>query len=185
MGLRLPEILPFARWERAGRKLADIVESSSWCLGDWLVYGSDMYADRYRRAVEAAGLDYQTLRNYAWVARRFDIGRRRESLSFQHHAEVAALAPEEQDRWLDRAQRDAWSRNQLRTAVRAERQGGADTKTVLLPRVSVEAALVARWRQAAAETGSSLDDWIVGTLDRCAMQLLADRPDERQTADVR
>lgn len=186
VGMRLPQVLPFSRWEQAGRRLAGIADSTAWCLGDWLIYGQSMYADRYQRAVEAAGLDYQTLRNYAWVARRFDLDRRREELSFQHHAEVAALPPETQDRWLDHAQSRAWSRNQLRTAVRAERQaalgaGNDVAETVLLPRVSVEVSLVARWREAAEEAGCSLNDWIVGTLDRCAVQLLAERPDERQT----
>ena len=41
-------------------------------------------------------LDYQTLRNYAWVARRFAMSRRRDTLSFGHHAEVPALPEPEQ-----------------------------------------------------------------------------------------
>ena len=49
-------------------------------------------------------LDYQTLRNYAWVARRFPAGRRRAGVSFAHHAEVARLPEPEQDYWLRRAE---------------------------------------------------------------------------------
>jgi hypothetical protein len=41
--------------------------------------------------------------NYAWVARRFAMSRRRDTLSFGHHAEVAALPEPEQDFWLREA----------------------------------------------------------------------------------
>src|SRR6266545_6028251 len=86
VGLCIPADLSYEDWERAGSQLAGIVDSSSWWLGDWLVYGKKQYSDRYRRAIHAAGLQYQTLRNYAWVARRFELNRRRPKLSFQHHA---------------------------------------------------------------------------------------------------
>ena len=59
----------------------------------------------------ATGLDYQTLREYGVVARRFEWSRRRDNLSFQHHAEVCALTGAEQDRWLDLAAPNRWSRS--------------------------------------------------------------------------
>jgi len=64
-------------------------------------------------------LDYGTLRNYAWVARRFALSRRRDMLSFGHHAEVAAMPEAEQEYWLGKAEELSWSRNQLRREVRA------------------------------------------------------------------
>jgi hypothetical protein len=101
LGLLFPSLLTFSAWQQAGQQIHRLHDSSAWCLGDWLVYGQREYVSRYRTAIEAAGLDYQTLRNYAWVARSFDLGRRREKLSFQHHAEVASLSREEQDRaWM-------------------------------------------------------------------------------------
>jgi hypothetical protein len=60
-------------------------------LGDWLIFGRYKYGTRYRQAIGATGLDYQTLRNYAVVARRFEPSRRRSTLRAQHHAEVSAL----------------------------------------------------------------------------------------------
>jgi hypothetical protein len=59
---------------------------------------------RYREAVERAGLDYQILRNYAWMAGRFELSCRRDSLSFGHHAEVAPMPGPERDFWLRPAQ---------------------------------------------------------------------------------
>ena len=96
-GLELRRGLPFERWLGIGRQLSAVSTSAAWCLGDWLAFGERAYAGRYRQAVEQTSLDYQTLRNYAWVARQFVISRRRDMLSFGHHAEVAALAEAEQD----------------------------------------------------------------------------------------
>jgi hypothetical protein len=67
------------------------------------------------------------LRNYAWVARQVPLSRRRDSLSFGYHAEVAALAQAEQDFWLRKAEELSWPVRQLRQEVRAsirERHAG-------------------------------------------------------------
>lgn len=118
-GLRLPHKFPFEMWLAVGRRLSAAANSSAWCLGDWLVYGEDIFPGRYREAIEQTSLDYKTLRNYAWVTRRFPMSRRRDTLSFGHHAEVAALPRPEQDYWLRKADELGWSRNQLRREVRA------------------------------------------------------------------
>lgn len=173
VGLRIPAGLSFVEWEQAGAKLARISDSSIWCLGDWLVYGQDKYSDRYQQAVSAAGLDYQTLRNYAWIARRFAWSRRRGKVSFQHHAEVAALPEEEQDTWLDRAAEHRWSRNELRRRLRQSRQAAPSTgPAVALPRLSVSAAQLDRWRAAAQVASSGFDQWVVAALDAAATRTL-------------
>jgi hypothetical protein len=180
VGLKIPPIVSFDAWERLGVQISRIADSSAWCLGDWLVYGQQEYADRYRRAIEVAGLDYQTLRNYAWVARRFELWRRRDKLSFQHHAEVAALDIERQDYFLDRAEQAGWSRNHLRRKVREERVGAAaDTRTMTLPRLSVPVEHVERWREAAEAAGEKFEQWVVAALDQMATQALAEHIVER------
>jgi hypothetical protein len=113
----LPQGLPLDAWCRIGVQLSALVEASSWWIGDWLVYGERNYPLRYRRAMDETSLDYQTLRNYAWIARKFEPRRRRIGLSFQHHVEVAALPTNEQDHWLDFAERFGWSRNELRRQI--------------------------------------------------------------------
>ncbi|MFE7173454.1 LmbU family transcriptional regulator [Streptomyces sp. NPDC057616] len=119
-GMTFPQNLPERSWEQIGANLRGLVNSSAWWLADWLIYGEATYGwRRYKEAIERTGLDYQTLRNYAWVARRFEQHRRRDGLSFAHHAEVTRLAPPEQDYWLRKAEQHKWSRNELRRAVRA------------------------------------------------------------------
>src|SRR3954451_19114032 len=68
VGLRISHELSFEMWEQCGRRLSEVVDSSAWCLGDWLVYGKSRFPDRYELAIRAAGLQYQTLRNYSWVS---------------------------------------------------------------------------------------------------------------------
>jgi hypothetical protein len=172
VGLSIPTSVTYEHWENAGRKISDIANSSAWCLGDWMVYGQHRYTDRYRRAVELVGLDYQTIRNYAWVARSFALPRRRDSLSFQHHAELAALPPGEQDYWLDQAVRYGWSRNELRRNVRGggqeELAGDMGDMATASVQLRTDAEKVRRWRAAAARTASTFESWVVEHLDAAA-----------------
>ncbi|SBV04596.1 hypothetical protein YW5DRAFT_02560 [Streptomyces sp. Ncost-T6T-1] len=175
VGLHIPAGLAFEEWERAGRQLSGLLNSSSWWLGDWLVYGKDHYADRYERGIRAAGLQYQTLRNYAWVSRRFEQHRRRSALSFQHHAELASLPVEEQENWLDRAERMKWSTKQLRNAIRAQRDGtspAVDAAEVPTSRLAVPDNRLQWWHKAAEQSGIELADWVMHTLDAAADRVL-------------
>ncbi|MFE5123432.1 LmbU family transcriptional regulator [Streptomyces sp. NPDC056669] len=174
VGLQIPDELPFEDWERAGRQLSGIVNSSTWWLGDWLVYGKEHYSDRYERGLLAAGLQYQTLRNYAWVAGRFELHRRRPALSFQHHAEVASLSAEEQDRWLDHAEKLKWSTKQLREGIRLAREDDAreaETEDTAR-RLMVPDGNLKRWHRAAAQSGTDLRQWVLTTLDQAAKAAL-------------
>lgn len=177
VGLQIPAGLSFEDWAKAGRQLSGIVDSSAWWLGDWLVFGKTTYSDCYQLAIQGAGLRYQTLRNYAWVARRFDLSRRRAKLTFQHHAEVASLPVEEQDRLLDQAERELWTTKQLRNAIR---QGRGDdmvepVEPVLGPassRIDVPRHRVGVWRKAADCVGVDFDHWVLTMLDRAATEVL-------------
>jgi hypothetical protein len=186
-GLELPPRLAFETWLGIGRQLSAVASSSAWCLGDWLNYGQACYAGRYRDAVEQTCLDYQTLRNYAWVARRFALSRRRDGVSFGHHAEVAALPGPEQDFWLRKADELGWSRNRLRGQVRAslrEREAGPALTGPGQPGtpgqesqppggqhrilVTLSAEQLELCRHAAAREHLSLQSWAARTLDHAA-----------------
>ncbi len=180
VGLHIPPGLAFEDWEHTGCQLSGVIDSSSWWLGDWLIYGKDQYVDRYERGIRAAGLQYQTLRNYSWVCRRFDLHRRRSALSFQHHAELASLPVDEQETWLDRAERMKWTTKQLRSAIRVGRQRVArPTTTAVAPRALVlPDHRLQRWHTAANQVGSDLGAWVTTTLDAAASQVLKDQEAE-------
>lgn len=170
-GLTVPSTFSLHEWKRLGRQLFLISDSSCWWLGDWLVHGQDRYPDRYRQAVEETGLDYKTLRNYAWVTRRYPAAVRHAGLSFQHHAEVASLPAAEREAWLSRAEREQWSRNVLRRQLRAELAGPSRAE-----RSREEVRLQLRttpdrenaWSTAAQRAGQDLADWIIRSLDQAA-----------------
>ena len=192
-GLIIPGQLSLGVWEKIGRESTSISESSTWWLADWVLYGETAYTGRYREVIEKTGLGYQTLRNYAWVARRFRIPRRRPGLSFAHHAEVAPLEPAEQDYWLRWAEQQKWSRNQLRKQIRtslAERRAAAScsgedrprevarkagtpgsdrvVEGVAFPAASIEVQLsreqLARCEKLARAHGLSLNEWVAEVL---------------------
>ena len=94
------EELPYEEWLRQGSRLGLAGRNSRWWIGDWVRYGTSRYGKKYEAAVRVTGYDRQTLMNMVYVASRFEISRRRENLSWSHHAEVAALEPGEQEDWL-------------------------------------------------------------------------------------
>lgn len=191
-GLLFTKAPSLSSWEDIGRRVTSVVDSSTWWIADWLVYGESMFGDRYLEAIEKTSLRYQTLRNYAWVARRFDHSRRRDALSFGHHSEVAALEIPEQDYWLRKAEELSWSRNQLRKQVRASlRQrddpslapsgSGASGKPCpsdgeTWPRLTFERNLslvltahqIALFERTAVACNMELQEWALSTLEDAA-----------------
>jgi hypothetical protein len=115
------EDMSFSEWLEYGRRLGVMGRSAGWWIGDWLSYGNHVFGERYARASRITGYDSQTLMNMAYVASRFDESRRRGKLSWSHHAEIAAMGPEEQDYWLERAESDRLSVRCLREGIRRER----------------------------------------------------------------
>ncbi|MGW1216654.1 LmbU family transcriptional regulator [Streptomyces sp. NPDC002499] len=189
VGLQMPTGMAYDEWERSGRQLAGVLDSSSWWLGDWLVYGKDNYTDRYQRGIRAVGLSYQTLRNYAWVSRRFDLTRRRAALSFQHHAELASMPLEEQDLWLDRAEQRQWTTKQLRGALRATQQGEQQqSRAAAEPsrRLELPGSRLQWWHKAAQQSGVDFEQWVTATLDSAAANALDDlgEPPQREVPQL-
>ncbi|GAA2604003.1 LmbU family transcriptional regulator [Streptomyces axinellae] len=168
LGMSISDGISFGSWSRLGGYVSVVANSSAWWLGDWLVYGQERFSNRYRRCIEESALDYQTLRNYAWVARNVPLSRRRYGLSFQHHAEVASLPSDEQTYWLGRALEQKWSRNTLRAQIRAGRKAERPVPSPLLLRLQVPPEHQEAWRRAAQEEGLDIPDWAARELDRAA-----------------
>jgi hypothetical protein len=110
--------LTLDEWQGYGSRLGTVSKSTNWWLGDWVRFGQRQYDQRYREAAQVTGYDEQTLMNFAYVAGQYDVSRRRETLSWSHHAELAALDPPTQELWLDHATLRGLSIRQLRAAVR-------------------------------------------------------------------
>jgi hypothetical protein len=167
-GLSFSSRMPYEIWSILGPRIAARANTSRWWLGDWLVFGERRYGTRYREAVAATGLDYQTLRNYAVVARRFELSRRRDNLSFQHHAEVCALPEAQQERWLDLANQNHWSKQELRLRIRRMKRMEQDHNHPHTLRFTVDDEHEELWREAAARCHCGFEDWVIRSLDAAA-----------------
>lgn len=106
--------LGYHDWLQQGSRLGLAGRNAAWWIGDWVRYGTARYGTKYSAAERVTGYDRQTLMNMVYVATRFEISRRRENLSWSHHAEVAPLDEQGQDRWLNRAVLERLSVRDLR-----------------------------------------------------------------------
>jgi hypothetical protein len=104
-------------WLRQGARLGAASRHAPWWIGDWVRYGAARYGSKYDLAARTTGYDRHTLMNMVYVASRFETVRRRENLSWSHHAEVASLDEKEQERWLTRATKEKLSVRGLRNAL--------------------------------------------------------------------
>lgn len=126
--LTLPADLSVDDWLACGQLLAEVEGAVQWWIGDWWAFGEHSYGVR-KGLVESDdwhGPAFDTCAAAARVCRDFETCRRRQVLSFSHHREVAGLPDADADYWLDQAEAEGWSRNQLRSAIK---QGAAFQKT--------------------------------------------------------
>jgi hypothetical protein len=109
--------LSYEEWLRMGSRLGATARGAGWWVGDWVRFGAARYGSKYTLAARVTGYDTQTLMNMVYVATRFQISRRRENLSWSHHAELASLDVDEQEDWLDHATEERLSVRDLRDLI--------------------------------------------------------------------
>jgi len=135
--LSLDPETPYETWEAVGGLLGALYRATAWTLGDWVEHGERSFGEKYAQAVDLTGLAPQTLMNYAAVCRAVPPERRRQALPFSSHALVAKLPAREQRRWLDRAEKQDWTRRQLSEALSGD--GASET-------LSLREAALAVWK---------------------------------------
>jgi hypothetical protein len=123
-GLVIDEGLDREQWiDGVIKPLANLIhtmeESARWWWGDALAYGEQNFGDIADMA-DRTGYSYDSMKACKYVSQRIEIGRRRQELSWSHHAEVALSIddPDERDAWLDKAVKQDWSKSVLRKAIR-------------------------------------------------------------------
>ncbi|MEO0562222.1 MAG: hypothetical protein AAF125_08910 [Chloroflexota bacterium] len=123
------EELTLDEWKEMGEWLTKLRDSIQWMIGDWANLGEqhmhqwmdtetyqrivattsdqnvDIPSGKYRWLADVVDYKYGTLRNFAYIAYVFPVSRRRDTLTYSHHVEVAALdSVAKQERLLDRAE---------------------------------------------------------------------------------
>lgn len=115
--LKLPEDLKMEDWAIIGRELCRTDQVVKWWIGDWAAFGLTKYG-QLKEFAELNGINYQTLADMAWVSRSVEVSRRRESLDWSKHREVAALEPKEQEKWLAKAEKEELPVAEIRRQIR-------------------------------------------------------------------
>jgi len=96
------------------------VDKYQFVLGDLMLRGEQALGeDAYAKAAAATGKQPETLRHYAWVAKRVPAVVRTTALTFNHHRQVAKLSSGAQMAWLARAEAEGLSVVDLKKAIRA------------------------------------------------------------------
>ena len=156
-----------AAWIAAGRALAAGRSETSWAFADWLVEGHRAFGkEAMQEAAETAGASLGKIRNYLSVATNYPLIRRRITLGFSHHLEVARLPEADADRLLDQAEADGWSVVTLREVVREARESTLD-------RLRAENARL-RTENAALKRGVDDRNWAMIEAQRLREDLKAD-----------
>lgn len=165
--------IAFNEWREIGENLERIADSSLWWVADWAAYGDRWYRKDYGPALEEIWAR-KSLQNLASVARQVETSRRREGLSFGHHACVAAYSPDEQDDWLDDAERQGWTVRELREELQRARGGVVSLPALSLRSVDEHYGIVV---SAAEKRGMDPKDWLLEAIrekrDREALELEA------------
>lgn len=138
-GLFLPPDLSFEKYTSIGSMLGVMHQMNAFLIGDWLLYGEHTYGEKYTQASDAVGLSEQTLTNYASISKRIPPTRRFPNVSHSKHAEVAALPPADQKKWLMITADENLTKAQLRDRLRdAGALPPARKRTVFCPHCGVE-----------------------------------------------
>jgi len=121
--LILPDDITVESLIRMGHTFVRMEDSKQWWIGDWWNRLDRKYGES-QKICDDVGLNITTTKACGNVANRFEIGRRRPDLSFNHHREVCSVNLEDKDRekliqdnFLKRAEQEKWSVHTLRKNV--------------------------------------------------------------------
>jgi hypothetical protein len=123
-GLRVVGDPPFDAFADLGEMLRTFERTMAFVVGDWINQLEDRFGEKSAQLVDATGWSLNTIRAYAWTARKVPPENRfiDAGLTYAHHQAVAALAQPEQRHWLTLAlgngdDIEPWSVTRLRAAI--------------------------------------------------------------------
>ena len=117
-GLVLEREIEIDEWLRLTEQFLNIDGSLPWWIGDLLNYGEAAYGEKYAQAVDLTGRAPGTLAIWLYVARRYPHEQRLASVPWWAYQEIASLDSAERAQWIEAMDREGWTREQLRRAIR-------------------------------------------------------------------
>lgn len=106
VGLIVPDQVTIEELLEVEEVLENLETSIQWNIGDWYNSATDqnVWGRKYElQPASEVEYKYQTLADYAWVARSIHFSIRNRKLSFGHHRVIAPLAHDLQALWLEYA----------------------------------------------------------------------------------
>jgi site-specific DNA-methyltransferase (adenine-specific) len=131
-GLIFREDTPIDVWSTLTARLIRAHKRLEFALADAINFGRG-YGERYANWVHDTQLSASSLNTISYVGRQIEVCRRRQDISFAHHAEVASLPPKMQDSLLGLAVENGWKREDIRDAARTARRQIKAAERALLP----------------------------------------------------
>lgn len=125
----IPAKISLKNWSSGFGRIAYMRDMSRFWIGDLLIFGEsqEKWGERYTQAINATGLDYQTLRNFTALSKKFAPDRRRPELTWTHHRAVAGIEMSAADLLLQRAIDEELSAQDLQGLVREAKDQAGDT----------------------------------------------------------
>lgn len=109
-----------SEWMRVFKSLKTIEGCVQFWIGDCLAYRQQRWG-MYDDVAEETGYSKQAIKDIKWVSENVESSLRKDNLSFNHHKEVAALPPERQKYFLQKAVDEKLSVRDLREAIRKDK----------------------------------------------------------------
>ena len=112
-----------AAWDMLTGEYKRLERKATWiqfAIGDLLVLGENKFGEQILDYMDAFDYSAHSIQNIKSVARAIPPSRRRENLSWSHHAAVAALPEHKQSEVLSEAESGRLSVMETRERVRAE-----------------------------------------------------------------
>src|SRR3974390_1805595 len=119
LGLELAQNATFKQWSETFAKVQATNRSINWWIGDALLIGEERFGEEYSQVVEPEWAESH--KEKIWVCRKVPRERRNAECSWSIHREVAAMEPEDQVEYLDKAAFGGWTVKELKEQINADR----------------------------------------------------------------
>lgn len=117
--------VPYAQWAEATTWVQEVEEASPFWVGDLHLYG-ERYGEEASQVLKATEYAESTVKNAKHTCKMFPPEKRRASVPYSHHQEIAAVNDEaEREYWLAKCEDENLTRDQLRVQIKAAKSDAA------------------------------------------------------------
>jgi hypothetical protein len=112
------EDLTFEEWKKLTATVCALPSIGLWYLGDWAEFGIERFGEQAKQAIAVNCAESKLVLHAATVSKSIPPNRRKASLPWSYHAEVADLPEAEQLEFLELAEKQEMTRSEIRQAIR-------------------------------------------------------------------